>query len=170
MSREEFLRRRAMAATPSRVARGPSFSDDPGDLGAVDETNNEGGDVSRKFSQLVFNEAVVGTTAVYTSSEFNEMLARADMLALSFIGDQVSGTTPTAEVRVEHSSDQRNWATKNATAEITATTLVTTGTNVFNGYEPGTIPSNGFVRLKVTLAGTGPVVHAKIYVTGRDRA
>src|SRR5687768_4283304 len=65
-----------------------------------------GGAMPRRASTLVFDEFVVGTTAVYTSPEFNDELGRYERLAIQAITDQVTGTTPTILVQQEHASDQ----------------------------------------------------------------
>lgn len=124
--------------------------------------------MSKRTSTLVLDEFVVGTTAVYTSPEFNDELGRCERLAIQAIVDQVTGTTPTLLVQQEHSSDQRNFMNKNGSAEIPATSISPTATTVLNGYELGTNPSNGYVRLRIQLGGTSPQAHVKIWVTGRD--
>lgn len=123
----------------------------------------------RKFCELVFDDFVVGTTAVYTSPVYEEIMATADRLAIQPVVDQVSGTTPTLSVQVEHGSDGRNWSPKSGTPEINALALGTAGTVTTTGTEPGTNPTHGRVRLKISLGGTSPQAHVKIYVTGRDR-
>jgi hypothetical protein len=122
----------------------------------------------RRISTLVFDDFVVGTTAVYTSPEFNDELGRCERLAIQAITDQVTGTTPTLLVQQEHSSDQRNFSNKNGAAEIPATSISTTATTVLTGYELGTNPSHGYIRLRIQLGGTSPQAHVKIWVTGRD--
>lgn len=122
----------------------------------------------RRTSTLVFDDFVVGTTAVYTSPEFNDELGRCERLAIQAIADQVTGTSPTLLVQQEHSSDQRNFSNKNGAAEIPATSISTTATTVLTGYELGTNPSHGYIRLRIQLGGTSPQAHVKIWVTGRD--
>jgi hypothetical protein len=124
--------------------------------------------MSRKDSTCVFDEFIVGTGVVYTSPEFNEILARHERVAFQVIVDQVTGTTPTFTLQQEHSSDQRNWSFKNGTAEILPASISATATTVLSGYELGTNPSHGYVRLRLQLAGTSPQAHVKIWVTGRD--
>lgn len=122
----------------------------------------------RRTSTLVFDDFVVGTTAVYTSPEFNDELGRCERLAIQAITDQVTGTSPTLLVQQEHSSDQRNFSNKNGAAEIPATSISATATTVLTGYELGTNPSHGYIRLRIQLGGTSPQAHVKIWVTGRD--
>jgi len=124
--------------------------------------------MSRKANLLVFDDFVVGTTATYTPTRLNDRLGQFDKYSLTAIADQVSGTTPTVTVQLEHSADQRNWANKNGTAEINAQSLSTSQTNVFTGTDAGTTPANAFVRLRVVLGGTTPQAHVKVYACLRD--
>ncbi len=124
----------------------------------------------RRSSTLVFDEFVVGAVTVYTSPAHNDLLGRTERLAIQAVVDQVTGTSPTLLVRQEHSSDQRNWSDKSGTAEIPATAITAGSTNVLTGYEVGTNPSHGYVRLEITLGGTTPQAHVKLWVTGRDLA
>lgn len=119
----------------------------------------------------VFSDFVAGTTPVYTSEEWNDALGLANKLAIQAVSDQVSGTgTISLTVAIEHSCDQRNWAAKSATAEINAQTITAATTTTWFGSDSGVTPSLGYVRLKVTLAGTTPAAHVKIHVCGRDDA
>jgi len=126
----------------------------------------------RKMNLLAFNDFVMGTTAVYTPAELNAQLAVYDNVSFQSVSDQVSGTTPTLTVQIEHSGDNRNFHTKNATAEINGVSLSATATTVTFGYDTSatTIPLLSNVRLKISLAGTAPVAHVKIHLTGRDQS
>ncbi|MBL9028531.1 MAG: hypothetical protein JNL21_40440 [Myxococcales bacterium] len=123
----------------------------------------------KQFCEQVFEDFIVGTAVVFTSPVFEERMGLSDRLAIQVVADQVTGTTPSLTVQVEHGSDGRNWAAKNGSAEINAATLSATITNNLTGVEPGTNPSHGRVRLRIALAGTNPQANVKIYVTGRDR-
>ncbi|MBL8740095.1 MAG: hypothetical protein JNK04_03340 [Myxococcales bacterium] len=116
----------------------------------------------------MFDDVLVGTTATYTPTGFNDRLGMFDKISIQAIADQVSGTTPTLTVQIEHSGDQRNWSKKSGTAEISNRALVTTTTNVFDGSDGGAVPNHGFVRLAVSLGGTSPQAHVKIWVCLRD--
>lgn len=121
----------------------------------------------RRVSVLVFDETVVGTGNTYTSPEFNDLLGQYERGAFQVLADQAtSGATLT--VQQEHSSDQRNWSNRNGSAEVNAVALSTTATINTPGYETGTGTGHGFVRLRISLAGTTPQAHIKIWYTGRD--
>ena len=122
----------------------------------------------RIWTKLIFDETIVGTTDVFTSPEHNLLLGQCDKHHFHAVIDQVSGTTPSLAGRFQHSGDQRNWDNKNGSNELASGTLVTTGTNNTMGTDPGTAVGAGYGRMKFTLAGTNPVAHVKLYVTGRD--
>jgi hypothetical protein len=121
----------------------------------------------RKTSVLIFDDNVVGTTAVYTSPEFNDLLGQYERGAFQVVGDQAtSGATVT--VQQEHSADQRNWSNRNGSPEVNGAALSTSITTNTSGYELGTGTGHGYVRLRIQLAGTTPQAHIKIWYTGRD--
>jgi hypothetical protein len=110
----------------------------------------------------VFDEMVEGTDPLYTSSEFDDLLASATSLILVAVATNVSGTDPTLFVGLEQSPDRVHWI-PDATGEIDDVALTTT---VLSG-DPA-IPRTGFGRLKVLLGGTSPKAHITIWVTGHD--
>jgi hypothetical protein len=122
----------------------------------------------RKANILAFDDFVVGATTVYTPTGLNDALGAYDKAAIQAVADQVTGTSVTLKVQIEHSSDQRNWASKNTTAEIPATSISTTATTPLVGTDAGTTPSLAFVRLAITVAGTSPQAHVKVWVCLRD--
>jgi len=52
----------------------------------------------RVFNQLVFDGYVSGTNAVYTDSQYDEVLGLSDQLSISGYSAQVTGTVPTVTV------------------------------------------------------------------------
>ncbi|APR86496.1 Hypothetical protein A7982_11848 [Minicystis rosea] len=124
----------------------------------------------RRYMMTAMDEFVVSTTAVYTSQDHNQKLGSTDQLAIQVIADQISGTSPTLTLQIEHSADGRNWASKAVTPEINVQALSSASTNVFYASDAGATPTLSFVRFKITLGGTSPVAHLKVNVTGRDEA
>lgn len=125
----------------------------------------------RSSVATVFSDFIVGTTAVYTSEEWNDPLGIPNKIALQAVADQVSGTgTITLTATLEHSCDQRNWVAKSGTAIINGETLSTSATTTLFGSDAGTTPNLGYVRVKLTLGGTTPQAHVKIHICGRDDA
>lgn len=73
----------------------------------------------RLFTELIFDEDVVGTTVVYTSSDFNDLIGQPDVFSVQILGTQVSGaSSSTLTVAYEHSMDGRTWE-QHSTKSIT---------------------------------------------------
>lgn len=126
----------------------------------------------RQFNATIFEDFVVGATSstpVYTAADLNKKLGWTDKLTIQVVADQVSGTSPTFSLQIEHSGDGRNWLPKVLSApEINAVALSSASSSVFVTSDAGNIPSLGFVRFKIFLGGTSPVAHVKVHVTGRN--
>jgi len=124
----------------------------------------------RLFNELVFDEYIEGTSSVYSSQEWNALLGSADKTALHAISDTQSAGSgnPSLSVQLEVSGDGRNFTAKNGTAEINGATITVGSGQISSlGTDAGTTPSLGFARLKVTLGGSTPKVHVRIYACGR---
>ena len=121
----------------------------------------------KRYVIEAFDDVVNGTTVVYTTTRLNEVLGQPDRVSLEAVADQSGGTSPTLKVDLEHSNDQRNWAVKSTPIGVTAIPVGAT-TAIF-GADAGTTPTGAFVRLAITLGGTGgPNAHVKIHVCARD--
>lgn len=120
------------------------------------------------FTELAFSEYVTGTTTVYTSAAMNSRLARCNQLTLQSNIDQVTTGTTGFSVQIEHSNDERNFVAKAGSPEINRTSFTGTIPYVNFGYDAGTTPTMGFVRLAITLTGTNAGANVKIYAAGRD--
>ena len=120
----------------------------------------------RKLSILAFDDFVTSSTVVYTTQALNETLGAFDKLTIQAVCDSLS-TTPTVSVAIEHSGDQRTWLAKNGTPEISAFGPTTAAPSKVGGDTSST-GSMGFVRLSITLGGTTPSMHLKLWVTARD--
>jgi hypothetical protein len=115
----------------------------------------------------VFRDFVHGTTAVHTDPDFNRLLATTEVIEIVAIASLASGTSPTLTVRSQVSGDNRNWANKSSTAEISALSLSTSAQTIGAGKSGITDPTSGFVRLAISLGGTSPGTHVEVWVTGR---
>jgi len=124
----------------------------------------------RKFNALVFDEYISGTSAYYTSNALNDRLGTYDKLTLFAVVDNVSGTNPTLTAHIEESADQRNWVPKNGvnSPEIAVSSINANATTTLFGGDASSTGSLGFVRIAITLGGTTPNAHVKLYVTARD--
>lgn len=121
----------------------------------------------RKLAILAFDDFIMNTTTVYTPQSLNDALGTYDKLTMQAVCDSLGGSGNTIKVQIEHSVDQRNWLAKNGTAEINAVSVSVATPSVFGGDTSST-GSLGFVRLAITLGGTTPTAHVKVWVTGRD--
>lgn len=121
----------------------------------------------RLFHAQVYDENVEGTTALYTDPTHNSMLGSVEKLSIFAITDTVSGTSPTLQVQIEESGDQVHWVNKAGAAEIPATAISAAALTTLVGRDTGATPSQAFLRLRVTLGGTTPKGHVRIWVTGR---
>lgn len=112
---------------------------------------------------LVFDETV-GTGNVYSEPRFNTLLAAGDKYALHVVA---SATTSAGSVTVqlEHSSDERNWSSKNATAEVNAVSLSTTAQTSTLGQDTGSVVGMANGRLRVALSAG--IARVKIWAVGR---
>lgn len=121
------------------------------------------------YSECVFDEVIHGAaTDYYSANRYNEGMGRADKMTIQAITDNADANG-TLTVQIEHSGDQRNWNSKNGTAEINAvaSSIDTTATKSTVGTDSGSTASLPFVRLRVRTATTARV-HVKIFVCGRD--
>jgi hypothetical protein len=118
----------------------------------------------RTVTALVFDDVIVGTgTTWYTSDEFNDLLTRGDCFAAQLCTTKVSGSSPTITVVGEHSEDSEHWLAIGAGL----TSAITEG-------EPLIMGADGFfpvllsrLRIRISLGGTNPRCHLKLYVTMR---
>lgn len=123
----------------------------------------------RTFNETVFDDFVYGTTSVYSPAQFAEVLGKSDQLSIQAVVERASLRT-TLTVAIEHSQDGINWAAKNTSPEIDAQALGS-GTTTLGGADAGTYPSNGLIRLRVSLgSAASPSAYVRVYVTGRDKA
>ena len=122
------------------------------------------------FNQLVFEGFVTGSTTVYSDSSFDSIIGQANQISIAGYTAQVAGTSPTLTLQLEHSFDQVRWQNRNATPEISATTLSTSAETIFQGMDgdPQARPALPFARIRITLAGTNPSAQVKLWATGRD--
>ena len=123
----------------------------------------------RKLAILAFDDFIMNTTTVYTPQSLNDALGAFDKLTMQAVCDSITGTSPTITVQIEHSVDQRHWTAKNGTAEIAAVAISVAAPNSVGG-DTSSVGSLGYVRLAITLGGTSPTAHVKVWVTGRDTA
>jgi hypothetical protein len=115
---------------------------------------------------LIFDE-IVCSAAIYSTPEFNRYLGTYDKYSFHMVCSPGVGTLGTMAFRLEHGSDERNWADKNAASEFTtAPTVSATAQASAIGADNGAVASQGFGRVRVTHSTSGQC-RVKIYATGR---
>lgn len=115
---------------------------------------------------LIFDE-MVSSAAIYSTPEFNRYLGAFDKYSFHLVTAPGTGTLGTVSLQLEHSSDERNWANKNTSAEITpGPTVSATAQASGLGSDNGAVASQGFGRIRVTHSTAG-LVRVKVYATGR---
>ena len=119
------------------------------------------------FCDKCFEQGISGTTAIQTTPEKYAMFAQAEKFFLQARATQVSGTSPTLTVAIEHSNDGVTWTTK--ATPISAFGLSAGAINGTTGSDLGTAAVGGAkVRLTISLAGTTPSAFVEIWLTGRS--
>jgi hypothetical protein len=126
------------------------------------------------FNQLVFDAFIPNNETVYTDASYNALLGAPDQLSVFAVIDQVNYTTAGTvllSVGVEMSGDNRLFGPKLDNPIIDGEALTVGTTNIQRGYDDGTIPGSGYVRLTLALGGTavGPSAHVRLYATGRGQ-
>lgn len=119
----------------------------------------------KQYSAKVFDDNIMGTTAVYTSAEFNSLLSTADQLSLQAIVDNQPAGTASLGVRLEHSNDGRNWTDATGADVVTVNWSSATTAFAFGSFTGTSVVLGNFVRAKLTLS-TGNA-HVVLLVTGR---
>ena len=92
----------------------------------------------------LIDAAAVAATTTYASLDMGACFGA---MTMTVTASSVSGTSPTADVIVEHSHDGSTWATLGSMTQLTA---AGTETKTFG-------PCRRYIRGKATLGGTSPV-------------
>ncbi len=110
-----------------------------------------------------------------TNDSFDDVLGFYDQLALQVVvSDTMVGTAPAAlTVQITHSADGHHFVAKNAAPEVDTPTQLNIGTPTYMsfGFDGGSSPSLGLVRLVIVLTATGGPVraHVRITATGNNQ-
>lgn len=117
----------------------------------------------RTFTDIIFDDIIRGTTEVFTSPKFNDLLGRADDLVFEIVVMDSTGGSPTITVRYHHSCS--NEGTFTALAD-----LITNGNIATPPYQKVVQqagPLGAYGKLGITLGGSTPTARVRVYVTGR---
>lgn len=118
------------------------------------------------FNQEVFDDIIDTTQWWYTSTDYNELLGRADGLLLLVYPTLVSGTSPTLTVALDQSNDNQHWFQSIAPI-LNAQALV--NNQILQASQVVTAsPIFAFCRLRFFLGGTTPQCQLKMTVVGRS--
>lgn len=112
---------------------------------------------------LVFDDVVQSTTAVYTDPKWNQPMGVADTFAVMAIASQASSGA-TLTVTPETSPDGVNWF---AMADAISAYSLSATDKSLKASDP-TINGTRLVRLKIVLGGTNPSARLQLWFTGRD--
>jgi hypothetical protein len=145
-------------------------------------SNPIGQDQPQSISLTVFDAYVSSpstvanlTVTAQTNNEFNDILGFYDQLAFQVVvADTMVGTAPAGlTMHIEHSADDLHFVNKNTSPEVGLPSQLNIGRETYMsfGFDGGSAPSLGFVRLVLVLtAAVGPVrAHVRITVTGNNQ-
>lgn len=121
----------------------------------------------RTFQAKVFDDIVDTGITLYSDPTFNDVLGQAEEISIFAVIYGIQGGGETLTVQLEESPNQIHWRNKQGTAEINAVGFSSNVVLTFAGRDTGALPSSGFLRLRVELAGTVPRGHVKLWVTLR---
>jgi hypothetical protein len=114
----------------------------------------------RLFTQKVFSGSIAGGATVYTLPEFDQLLGRAEKLAIEIVLSDVSGSPTNLTVNSQWSNTGSIWSTRSSGLVNQANPTATT-------YQAVDTATTGlFSRLQLVLTG-GTSINAAIYVCGR---
>ncbi len=121
------------------------------------------------WSGVVYEGGISGTTTVYTGPEHYRRIASGEKFAVQARVTQVSGTSPTVAIVLEHSNEgvaAAAWVTKST--PVPATAVTANQANFLQGQDAGTTPGMANMRLAITLGGTTPNAYVEVWLTVRS--
>jgi hypothetical protein len=119
------------------------------------------------MNEIIFDDAIEGTAAVYTTPALNATLGSFDKWVVTVVTSNGSGSaSPSITIQAETSFNERDWRTINATAEINAQTYSLVAREFFVSSE--NYNKLGFTRFRLQLAGTTPKAQVQLWICGRD--
>jgi hypothetical protein len=130
-----------------------------------------------RITRIAFDDFLhsSGATAkALSDAALNNLLGSFDQLAIEAVVDQVTAAIGPVSLKVQiaHSGDGVHWIPKRVIPEVSVpSTLSLTGPTYMDiGYDDGTTPTLGLVRLELELAAAaGPIgAHVRIHVTAND--
>lgn len=124
----------------------------------------------RVFNECVFDDVIHGAATAYTGEQFVELLGSTDKLVIQVLAWEPASAQTRLSLQIETSLDGIHWLAKAATPEIASLALTPGQTTIGVGVDTGAIPSDGIVRLAISLTDPmlTPAATVRVFVTGRD--
>jgi hypothetical protein len=112
-----------------------------------------------------------GNGTFFTSDSLDDLLGLFDQLAIEIVADQATASTVSLGAQIYHSGDGRTYFKKASSPEVPVTAIPAATTTLLPiGYDDGSIPSLGFVRVRLLAGGrlTLNSVHVKMTLTANS--
>ena len=119
------------------------------------------------FDAFIAQAAGGQATQFYSDPRLQELMGAVDMLHVSGYSAQVSGTTPSLTITIQHSNDRSIWYDRSAISGITLSTSAETIIQAAD-VDPGANGKFAFARFALALSGTTAQGYIRLWVTGRD--
>lgn len=127
----------------------------------------------RQKTMMVFDSVVYGSDPFYSSPAVNSLLGLYDDLLIQVEAFDVEGTTPTMNMYLESSNDQKNWIQPDPnTPLLSSKSLSITSLNIFYCNSSSTYPPLANVRIvgDIQVAGGVAKAYVRISVCMRDKS
>jgi hypothetical protein len=123
----------------------------------------------RIFHEIVYDGYANASNSLFSNPMCIEKAGAVDMIHISGYASQVVGTSPTLTVTLLCAAERNFWFAP-STPPINGIALSTTQETLFQGAQspPAGATKFQFVQLQLTLGGTSPGGHFRIWITGRD--
>ena len=119
------------------------------------------------FTEIVFDGTVKGTTEVFSSAQFDELLGKPDEICYEVEVEESSGTTPTISVAHYHSNSGKGHIATTASPLVSAADISSPPYRSVVQQSGQTLGARG--RVGVKLLGTTPTARVRIWATGRSK-
>ena len=117
----------------------------------------------RAFKEKVFDQMVRGSAAVYSPTERQELLGRADVLVFEVEVEEAGGTTPAISVSYMFSNSGKGFLTvSGGISSASLASLPYRSSFTTSGYALGALG-----QLSVTLANSDNTERVRIWACGR---
>jgi hypothetical protein len=106
-----------------------------------------------------------GESSTATSSDQDALtMGMFDQISFTVTAEQIEGSNPALQVQVWHSADGVNWMPKSGIPEVPYQYFSADGTNVYVGFDDGSIPSLRYIRFVLTIMTDAPGFDAAVRI------